>query len=623
MPAPLLPTLLLLALAPQQSQSHSMDSTSTSPYKRTAVGDLDDDGLPDFVAVRDNKFTFVSALAAHSRATADLGSGVKDLALLSHTSSYARDTLVTVGTSGVQEWTNFENLDASSESAPIPSILTYSTAWTGAKKVTTRVFPSDTRPRVTGVMSDLRSVRVLRFNGTSWVDHELSFTVAIDEDIIDLAWVDYDREAPTPRPELTVLTTTKMRIYSVPLTLNTQGATTATHAITFATQTGWTEECMAAGAYPASHPSLALKEWVAVVVNHSNGVQQYLTVVDNTGPHGSTLLTTNPDVVAMDAAPYDGNDSMDLLLGNNATNTLWVLKNTSEAGTPAFTVNSQDPAKLEILTYESPVSGVQSNLAYPALADIDLDGDCDVLHAERWDSQLFIYRNPTANTTPTLATPDLEHLTTSTSIYVDENWVRNLSASVAIPTVWPSSATHLEIASFRKADSGSSNTERISAPSFRFARATYEGSPEMYVTLPLDDPALTYPDPDPCPAPPRNNGRFDNLYIYMLRFINVNPATGAVRWASGASFYGLEAQQGIDLPTPAPPVIEYPSDNENFLLGLMTSEEPGYVVFLCDPCDDCNQPLIPTGIGNEIGTIAPLPGLPNPASGPIVVTPPL
>jgi len=618
----LLSAVLLLALPVQQSSSqtyHSMDSTSTAAFKRTCVGDLDDDGMPDFAVVRDNKFTFVGELAGHPWATSDLGSGVKDLALLPRTSGSAHDSLVTVGTNGVQEWTGFDDLDAYYEAAPVPAMLTYSSAWYGAKRVTTRVFPSDTRPRIAAVMSDWRSVRVLRFNGTTWVDHQLSFSAAIDEDIIDLAWVDYDG-GTNPVPELTLLTTTKLRIFSVPLNLNTQGATTATHLITYATLSGWTEECMAAGAYPANHPTNPLKEWVAVVVNHSNGVQQYLTTVDYTGVHGSTLLQSqgfNPDVVAMDVAPFDGNGSMDVLLGNNASNTLWVLKNTSESSTPAFTVDVTDSTKTEVLTYASPVSGVQSNLAYPLFADVDLDGDCDVLHPERWSSMLFIHRNSTidaAGVSAAVYTPDKEHLTIGTSIQPDSEGNLTFHASVAHPEVWPTGATHLEIAVFRK-DSISAETGRTAVRVLRYSKAQCQdpelGGNPMPVEIPLDDPDLVPPGSNP---PPSAQARFDNFYIFLVRLVSVNPSTGAVRWASQGLFYGLEAQPGEPLAEPDPPVIEEASDNELYLLSLMSQEvEAGYVVFLCETCQ---------GIGNEIGTVAPLPDMPDPASGPLVIPPP-
>jgi hypothetical protein len=607
MHASLLHALLLFA-APIQSPPQGtipLNGGVLNPlFKRICVGDFDRSGQPDAVFVRDNYLDIVGDPATFGWYTGELGS-VRDVALLAAGGVVADDRVVSVGTSGVQEWRAFQQANGNGASAPtVTNLDPAGGEWVGSRRVATKVFAGEARPRIVGSMTNFRSVRILQDLGSGYNDHELSFSPAIDEDILDLAWVNYFNDST---PELSILTATKLRIYSVPLTLNPSGPTATTHVVTLTTPAGWTEECMTVGAYPAGHVD-ALKEWVAVVLNHSNGIQQYLTIVDYGGAHASILLQGNPDVTGMDAGPYDDNGTMDLLLSNNASNTLWILKdtNTASSGSPVFSVA---PENKVVLTTYSTVTGTQNTQCTPALADFDNDGDLDVLTGVRSTASLFLswnqkeeeskYRPSIIGVQPTggVPAPQVQHCSPTSLL---------AKLTVDPPETWPTDATHLEIAVFRKATINST-TERASAPSLRIPKAQVPAPETTPLLITRDFLNTVFSYPGPTYSQPSDEGCFENFYLVYGRWINLN-GDGTVQTAYPVSWHGAEAsivppEEGFD-----------DSPNAEYLHAMAS----GSWLPLYYNCCECQS-----GIGNAIGTVTPLPAMPTPPGGPVVVTPPL
>jgi hypothetical protein len=608
----LLSTVLCFAAPVPQGQAQVsrplQGSGTTLVFKRIVAADLDGSGSVDVAMVRDNQLDVVGDPATVGWATSTLGA-VKDLAVMPGTDPLWRDTLVSVGANGIQEWSAFENVGPTGESAPVHPALISGTLWNGAKLVAVAAVPGEARPRIVGCMGNSRTIRTLQDLGQGYLDYELSFSPALDEDVKDVALVDYQGDGT---PELTLLMATKARICNLPVQFLDPGPTQVTNVVTLTAPAGYTEACMTAGTYPATHADHG-KQWLAVVCN-STGPQQYLTVIDYAGPHASILLLGQPATVAMVAGRWDDNDTPDLLLSNNSFNALWLLTNTNNtlSGAPTFDAsNTNNPNKI-VVTYPSQTTGVQSNQSTPALADIDNDGDLDVLHAVRSTSSLFVYWNGAKHEDdfrPTIGNEEPSALTAAPVIN-DCGWTSALGSklSVTLPASWPSGATHLEVALFRKESIGSL-TERVSAPSLRFPLplSIPPGTTTYLVYPTLPSPTLSYPGEE---NPPSKKAKFENFYIVLVRAIGLNPTTGAVRYAFPGSFYGMETSAAL----PIPPAEESP--NADWMHQLPSAGTPMQIYFNCCGC-------LMNGIGEQIGTITPLPDMPTPAEGPIVVTPPL
>ena len=602
----LLLNALLLFAAPIQSPPQGtvpLGGTVFNPvFKRMCVADLDQSGQPDVVFVRDNKFEIIGDPATFGWYAGELGP-VKDLALLPGGGLNAEDRIVTVGGNGVEEWSGFRCPDANSVFDPVATSLDglpLQSEWLNAKKVATDVFSGESRPRIVGAMSNLRSVRTLQCLDDSddlYSDHELSFSPAIDEDILDLAWVNYFNDST---PELTILTTTKMRIYSVPISLNSSGPTATTHVITLSAPTGWTEECMTVGSYPAGH-LYESREWVAAVVNHSNGTQQYLSIIDFAGAHSSVLLqdTPNgatdpvrPDVVAMDAGDYDGNGTMDLLLSNNASDSLWILQDTytGSSGAPVFVADLDDPTKLFSLDTGSTVSGLQNTLSTPAFADLDNDGDLDVLTTVRATASLFMSWNQEvveSKWVPVLK-PGLDANDVARPWLMREGNALTLGALVEVPEGAPAvNDLFLQVAVFSKAAPPTSTiTERVGHQVALIDWDTISSEELVAVDCALHSPAYSYSAPY---AHPYDEVKFENLYIVMVRYVAL--VNGTIRYTYPASFYGLEASTA--------------NGNLDYILGL-TEASPVLVGY--QPCPSCST-------GDELSTMTVMPTMPTPAQG--------
>jgi hypothetical protein len=491
------------------------------------------------------------------------------------------DTLVTVGPNGAQEWSHFEQTLGSGKS--IPTVLPLPGAdWLGAPLVATGWVTGESRPRIVGCMSDLRSIRTLRYSavagGWQYVDASipLSPPLAADAIVVDLALVDF---LGNGLPKLVILTRTSLSVYEL-----SSGA----GVVQYTGNPGWTNVCMAVGSEWDGGP-----EWVAVVVNHPDGIKQYLTTIDIGGPNPALYLQGDPRVVAMDAGSYKDEaglgstpGTVDLILSLDSTNKLWILLNEPNASGPAFSLSS---TRKLVLTYPSPSTGVQGNEATPVLEDADHDGDLDVLFPVRLTSSLHVNLNQQViedKQRPKIPVPGATTTTQVPSIYSAPDSSLSLGVLVDPAGTVPSGATHLELAVFRK-ETISSKTERVSAWSVR-------------IPLPLGsayhDLALPNPVPSPAgvlPLSPSNVARFENFFIVLKRYVKL--VNGDVVRAFPGSFHGLETSA-------------FPN-NELYMESFTPSVELKCFYGGCPGCQT----------GDEIGTLTLLPSMPTPPDGPVIV----
>jgi hypothetical protein len=332
-----------------------------------------------------------------------------------------------------------------------------------------------------------------------------------------------------------------------------------------------------------------VKQWIAVVITASNGTTQYLVVVDGAGAQPGILLGT-PDVVAMDTGRYDNNTSMDLVLGNNGSNTLWVLKNTS-TGIPAFSTSGSNKV---VLTHDGPTA-TQNTQAYPCFADIDNDTDFDILYPVRPTSSVFISWNREVFDDSKYVPKFGDIIVTPGAprpwLYTDGTTL-TFGSSLVLPTTPPSAPNlHLQVAVFRKdAPPDQTETERIAELVDLIEWSTISSETEIDINCVLHNPVYSYPS-----GSGSQLVQFENLYIVMSRLVSLN-TDGSIRYAYPASWQGVEASAFSDV-------------NEDYFDAL--SSEPQVIVRHTD-CLTCST-------GTSVGTMNMLPYLPTAPQGPIVI----
>jgi hypothetical protein len=296
----------------------------------------------------------------------------------------------------------------------------------------------------------------------------------------------------------------------------------------------------------------------------------------------------------MDAGQYDNSHGMDLLLSNNASNTLWILKdlNAGTTGAPVFGVAESD--KIVLTTY-STVTGTQNTLSTPAFADVDNDGDLDVLTTVRSTASLFLSWNQSGDEEklrPTfIGSPD--HSGISRPWLTRNGSALTLGAIVDLPVGAPNvNDLYLQVAVFQKAAPPQSTvTDRIGQQVALIDWDTISTQATVDVDCGLHSPVYSYVPPYSTPS---DEVRFENLYIVMVRLVALN-SSGGIRYAYPADFHGVEAAIG--------------DGNMNYFLSL-TEDDPCMVRY--SPCTGCST-------GDEVGTMTPLPTMPTPAEGPIVI----
>ena len=477
-------------------------------FGRTACGDFDGDQLADVAMIRGGILEYVSDPGAYG-VWFWSAREVHDLATLPRTSAQAAgsaDVLVAIGPAGLTYHANIAAGDLDGD------VIASGPGWNDGILVDSADAGDMGAPRIVAVLQDRRSLRQLRDNGTGYVSEDITLSLPLPQDAVDLALVDFDGGAP----EIVIATENSLLVYSL------GGVSLSSISFPGYTTTGFCAGVQGSGA-----------EWVAWSSISSNGTE-YLLIEDGTGLRPLTVLGSALGVVGIDALPWNSDGSDDLVLHVSGQGELWTLLN--QGGTqPRF---GSSAAGAGVITYGS----TAQEMAIPASVDIDLDGDVDLLLPIQGSGGLGVERNAsTAEQTQMVSIGTMldglsDPCLVAKGVFANSNTL-NLDVSLTLPSI-PPGATNLEVTVWKQTSSASNLTpQAVWSGDWDLANL----STGSLITIELPDPDLLVPNPQPETT---QIVEFSNLYYIEFQLVD-RSGGGSIR-VQPPQIYGIQTESYQD-----------------------------------------------------------------------------
>ena len=392
-------------------------SVATQYYGRTAFGDFDGDLLTDIAILRGGTVEFVIGPGMYEARMTDVATA-NDLALAPAGELGPTDGLIVADAGGVHclEW------DGAAQAWSLTTID--GIAWGGARRM--EVDLGGGSLQLYGLMSDKRAVRRLTWDGVSWTD-QLLMTIAAD--VEELQLFDYDGDGAV---ELGVMTGYGLGIYEQ------DGSLLAGYA-----PGGVTSVSIARICQPGTS-----EEWLAWLLTAATG-GQFLVTVGQNGLSAPAGMSPTPDIVAMSSGDVDNDGACDVMLSHTALHHMVLFVNRGDSSGPVFDYTL--PASLFLVPVGPDGTPAPDNRAWPALFDVDADGDRDYCMPVQSMEKLFVGKNSVVD--ETLMEPALDDTDPTTMAMVRPNGADlDLELQIDLDAPLPAGATHLELVMWDRDD---------------------------------------------------------------------------------------------------------------------------------------------------------------------------
>lgn len=326
-------------------------------FSRACAGDFDADGFPDAAFLRGSQIVLgISPGSNPWSLPADYFAN--DFAILALEDG--RDAVIFVRSAGVYQGTL-------SSSGAFTALALAQGAWANAKlvEVGDTDIGGNLTPVIVGVMSDLRTLRKLLPSSGEWSSSPISLSPALQSDAQEIALSDLNGDQEL---ELVIAAGSTLAIYEL------DGSLAASYSYSGYTTTGLAVGHMGDGS-----------DWIAWTA--VSGGTDCVLAFDQGGLKSMPSLGS-VGVVSVASAEWTADGHSDLVLGlDEASADFWVLTNTG-TNAPSFSTSAYTAFD---------IGSTQTNASQAAVADVDADGDEDLLCPVAGTSTAALCRNGKKN----------------------------------------------------------------------------------------------------------------------------------------------------------------------------------------------------------------------------------
>ncbi len=436
------------------------------PFTRVVTGKWTGHDAPD-AAIVDGTSVLLAVAPAIHRAVVGIGLAANDVDRLPGGGIGGSDALVAVGPEGLVTWA----WDFAARS-PVVSPLA-GLEWMGARAVRVGDIDGSGTPDVAAISADGTTLLTMTSSG-GVLSHGPS--VVFSGGIRAIEILDWDGLGAQ---EIALVTALGVEIVDVHgLTLASFGGAPGADSLAVIREDGVAADRLA---------------WITP--QPSDPARQRLRLL-SCGGEDQPIDLGELGVVACGSGDVDGDGDDDLALSQTASHDVILLFNLRPAGPPAF---SSAPGAFAFVRY-GPESPPASNAAWPALADIDGDGDGDLLFPAEEEKALLRVDSPLVSegeVRPRVAAAAVPGSGGSWDFFLELNRV-----ALGDPPP-PAGATHVEVVLWRQADE-SEPLDPASLTRFFSPLPADPSEEEIAVIVPIPEAAL-----EP----------FAAVYAVQLRFV--------------------------------------------------------------------------------------------------------
>ena len=493
-------------IAPQPREQNyvlKIGAQVVDPFRHTTLGDFTGDGLVDCVLRRANGVEMMIDPGLFESWISDFAPGSTAIETLPGVTSLAQDKLLVAGAAGLRifHWTGEEPAFWSQQ--PIGSGL-----WSGARRV--RADRRGESRAIFGLCADQRTFVRLDDTSGSWQNETTLFTNP--SDVVDFEVFEYDGVG---LPELGIMTPTGVEVRDLAGALITD----------------YYEYPVTSKALVRIQDKSEDRERIAWVLTGPADTNQFLATLGLEGTVYQDIYLNNPEIIASTAGDIDGDGDADLHMSCKEIQAVGINFDLRE-DEPSPVFRNYRPGSILLYYYGPEETSAPTNEAFPAVGDVDNDGDSDFCMPTP-ASTLYVHKGDhIAESTmqPRLVVDSVtETAQCSLTGVAGEGFALNVTFVVDLP--FPDDATHAEFVLMERRD--------LETPT------SHQYYPPVRVALPSDVPptgtwqsTVTIPLPETVPTAGQPQG-FDTIYFWFQRLVAQGPER--TNWVGPACVYGLEA----------------------------------------------------------------------------------